>query len=114
MNLCAFSVVLVLASEGLTLESIKYFGDGFGGFCQHRFQGHTWLQFAILTQMEDSVLEHCWHNNFIAGEFAMDLSASEVSNSAFQRAYLNTVLSTASPLVRASLLGTLFPFFSVS
>jgi hypothetical protein len=66
VDLGTLSIVLVFTSEGLVFEAVENFCDGFGRLCQHGLQRYTGLQFAVVFQVEDTVLDHCRDNNIVA------------------------------------------------
>ena len=70
MDLCSLAIIFVLAGKCLVFETIENFSDSFGGFCQHGLERNTWLKFAIVPQVEDTMVQHCWNNNIIAGKLA--------------------------------------------
>ncbi len=72
MDLGSFTIVLVLTSKVLPFESVKNLCDRLGRLCQHGFQRHTRLKFAVLSEIEDAVLKHCRDNHFIVGQFTGD------------------------------------------
>lgn len=49
VNLCSFTIVLVLARKFLPLESIKNFSDGLGRLSQHGLQWYTRSELAVIS-----------------------------------------------------------------
>lgn len=69
MHLCSFAVVLILAREPFTLESVEDFADSFSRFCEHGFQWDTRGQFTCLRETVESVCEEGWDDFIIVREF---------------------------------------------
>ena len=72
MDLSSLTVILVFAREVFSLEAIENLGDGFGRLGKHRLQWYTRLESAILAQLENAMLKHCWDDHFVAWELTID------------------------------------------
>lgn len=64
------TIVFVFTRKVFAFEAIKNFRDRFRRLGKHRLEWYTWLQLAILLEVEDTVLEHGRNDDFVRWKLA--------------------------------------------